>query len=169
MDPLEARARFQALRGTRGPVEAADLDEVWAGLETVRPEEILGEWSGGEFDTGHPLNGALTKVGWHGKTFHSVHDAKPLICRNATGELYSNRELGKGEASLWTVEFRGESTATMVYDGQPVFDHFKRVDGSTLMGIMNVKGVPAEGPFFYFFLERSPGAAPGPRGAAEGS
>lgn len=154
MNPLDARTRFQALRETRGPVGAAELDAVWAGLETVRPEEILGEWKGGEFDTGHPLNGELEKAGWYGKTFTSVHDAKPLICRNAAGELYSNVELGKGEASLWTVEFRGESTATMVYDGRPVFDHFKRVDDTTLMGIMNAKGVPADGPFYYFFLER---------------
>ncbi|MER5478996.1 DUF4334 domain-containing protein [Streptomyces sp. NPDC002734] len=161
MDPIEARTRFHALRETKGPVKAAELDEIWAALATVRPEEILGEWRGGEFVTGHPLNGTLEKAGWYGKTFTSVHDAKPLICRGADGELYSDRELGKGEASLWTVEFRGESTATMVYDGQPVFDHFKRVDDATLMGVMNVKGVPADGPFFYFFLERAAGPGPG--------
>ncbi|MYX72412.1 MULTISPECIES: DUF4334 domain-containing protein [unclassified Streptomyces] len=165
MDVIVARARFQELRERSGPVVPSELDEIWAALDTVRPEDILGEWKGGEFRTGHPLDGTLATVGWYGKTFTSVHDAKPLICRNSAGELYSNRELGKGEASLWTVEFRGEPTATMVYDGRPVLDHFKRVDGSTLMGIMNVKGVPTEGPFFYFFLER---ASEGPR-AGEGS
>ncbi|MFH9569787.1 DUF4334 domain-containing protein [Streptomyces sp. NPDC017230] len=168
MHPLEARTRFQALRDTKGPVEAAELDDVWEQLNTVRPEEILGEWKGGEFDTGHPLNGELAKAGWYGKTFTSVHDAKPLICRDPEGELYSNTELGKGEASLWTVEFRGESTATMVYDGRPVLDHFKRVDDTTLMGIMNAKGVPADGPFYYFFLERA-GAAPGDQRSGEGA
>ncbi|MFC8422803.1 DUF4334 domain-containing protein [Streptomyces sp. NPDC057236] len=158
MDALEARARFQELREQDGPVDPAELDDIWAVLATVRPEEILGEWKGGEFDTGHPLNGTLAKAGWYGKTFAAVHDAKPLICRNEKGELYSNRELGMGEASLWTVEFRGESTATMVYDGRPVLDHFKRVDDTTLMGIMNAKGVPVEGPFYYFFLHRAPDA-----------
>ncbi|NYV76849.1 DUF4334 domain-containing protein [Streptomyces sp. UH6] len=154
MNTSEARARFQELRAVDGPVDAAGLDAVWAALDTVRPEEILGEWKGGEFETGHPLNGMLAKAGWYGKSFASVHDVKPLLCRDEKGELYSNVELGKGEASLWTVEFRGESTATMVYDGQPVFDHFKRVDDATLMGIMNAKGVTAEGPYYYFFLER---------------
>ncbi|GAB7106937.1 DUF4334 domain-containing protein [Streptomyces phaeofaciens JCM 4814] len=158
MDVLEARARFQELRERDGSIDPLELDEIWAALETVRPEHILGEWKGGEFRTGHPLNGMLAKAGWYGKTFTTVHDVKPLMCRDATGELYSHRELGKGEASLWTVEFRGETTATMIYDGQPVFDHFKRVDDTTLMGIMNAKGVPAEGPFYYFFLERVPGA-----------
>lgn len=156
MNVIEARARFQELTKRDGLVAAPELDEIWAALDTVRPEEILGEWKGGEFRTGHPLEGMLAQADWYGKTFTSVHDAKPLICRNATGELYSNRELGQGEASLWTVEFRGESTATMVYDGRPVFDHFKQVDDTTLMGIMNAKGVPSEGPFFYFFLQRVP-------------
>ncbi|USQ85324.1 DUF4334 domain-containing protein [Streptomyces phaeoluteigriseus] len=167
MNVLEARARFQELREKDGMVSPAELDQIWAALATVRPEDILGEWKGGEFRTGHPLNGMLAKADWYGKTFTSVHDVKPLICRDAAGELYSNLELGKGEASLWTVEFRGEATATMVYDGQPVLDHFKRVDDTTLMGIMNAKGTPAEGPFYYFFLERDL-QAPGPS-AGQGS
>ncbi|MEV6162097.1 DUF4334 domain-containing protein [Streptomyces sp. NPDC052052] len=161
MNLLEARARFRSLCAAEGPVESAELDDIWAALETVRPEEILGAWKGGEFDTGHPLNGMLPKAGWYGKTFHTLHDAKPLLCRDETGKLYSNVELGMGEASLWTVEFRGESTATMIYDGRPVLDHFKRVDETTLMGIMNGKDVPAEGPFYYFFLERAPETADG--------
>ncbi|XTZ14517.1 DUF4334 domain-containing protein [Micromonospora echinospora] len=154
MNASSARARFSELRRQDGRVPAADLDEIWAALDTVRPEEILGEWKGSGFDTGHPVNGHLDQVRWYGKTFVTVKDVKPLICRDDTGELYSNTVLGKGEASLWTVEFRGESTATMVYDGQPVFDHFKRVDERTLMGIMNGKSVPADGPFFYFLLDR---------------
>lgn len=160
MNVLDARARFQELREQDGPVDPLELDAIWAVLDTVRPQDILGAWKGGEFRTGHPLEGMLAKAGWYGKTFASVHDAKPLICRDESGELYSNLELGQGEASLWTVEFRGEATATMVYDGRPVLDHFKQVDGVTLMGIMNAKGVPVDGPFYYFFLERAPGAAP---------
>ncbi|MFX0592251.1 DUF4334 domain-containing protein [Melissospora conviva] len=154
MDASQARARFFGLRRQGGPVSAIELDEIWAALETVRPEELLGEWKGAEFDTGHPVNGQLEKIRWYGKTFVSVKDVKPLVCRDESGEFYSNTVVGKGEASLWNVEFRGESTATMVYDGQPVFDHFKRVDEKTLMGIMNGKKFPVDGPFFYFLLER---------------
>ncbi|GGS46094.1 DUF4334 domain-containing protein [Streptomyces griseoviridis] len=153
MDIDEARGRFAVLRGKESAVSAEELDAVWAALPTVRVEEILGAWRGGEFDTGHPLNGRLRKSGWYGKTFHSAADAKPLIMRGEDGRLHSDTTLGKGEASLWMVEFRGEVTATMVYDGQPVLDHFKAVDDRTLMGIMNGKGF-GDGPFFYFFLER---------------
>lgn len=154
MDIDEARTLFSALRAKDSTVPAAELDGVWAALPTVLVDDVLGEWKGGEFETGHPLNGMLQKAGWYGKTFLSAGDAKPLMMRGEDGRLYSDTELGKGEASLWMVEFRGESTATMVYDGQPVFDHFKAVDDRTLMGIMNRKGVGPDGPFYYFFLDR---------------
>jgi len=149
----EARARFREMR-TETSVTDAELDEVWSALETVRPEEILGAWKGDEFVTGHRANGQLARIGWYGKTFETVLDAHPLVCRGADGELHSNLEAGKGGASLWMVEFRGESTATMVYDGQPILDHFKRVDEDTLMGIMNGKDVLDDGRHYYFLLER---------------
>jgi hypothetical protein len=96
----------------------------------------------------------LAASGWHGKRFVSVTEAHPLICRGEDGELFSNQELGRGLASLWDIEFRGEVTASMVYDGQPVIDHFKAVDDDTLLGVMNGKGVRHEGRHYYFVLER---------------
>ena len=44
-------------------------------------------------------------------------DAKPLVCLDAEGNKFSNTEAMNGEASLWLEEFRGEVTASMVYDG----------------------------------------------------
>ncbi|MGV9671148.1 MULTISPECIES: DUF4334 domain-containing protein [unclassified Gordonia (in: high G+C Gram-positive bacteria)] len=150
----QARARFADLRAVDGTVDDAELDEIWAALPTLRPEEMLGRWKGGEFTTGHQTNGLLPKVGWYGKTFISRNDVQPLVCRDENGELFSNTKLGKGEASLWMIEFRGEVTASMVYDGQPVIDHFKRVDDTTLMGIMNGKGGVIDGRHLYFYLDR---------------
>ncbi|MEU2979887.1 DUF4334 domain-containing protein [Streptomyces hirsutus] len=151
----KARTRFAELRGRKTTVPAAELDEIWDALPTVRVEEILGTWQGSGFDTGHPVHRRLSASGWYGKTFLAADDAKPLIMRGEDGRLYSDTELGKGEASLWMVEFRGEVTATMVYDGQPVLDHFKAVDNRTLMGVMNGKGFGESGPFYYFVLERA--------------
>ena len=52
----------------------------------------------------------------------------------------------------------GEITATMVYDGQPVHDHFKKIDDDAVLGIMNGKHVldvaDGVGRYYYFFLER---------------
>ncbi|MFI6869193.1 DUF4334 domain-containing protein [Nocardia sp. NPDC050406] len=152
---MDAVDRFGELR-SREAVTPEELDAVWAALPIVRAEDILGGWVGAAFQTGHPLCRALPASRWHGKHFHSVLEAQPLICRAEDGTLFSNTELGNGEASLWNIEFRGEVTATMVYDGKPVFDHFKRVDERTLMGIMNGKPdqVLWRGQHFYFLLER---------------
>ncbi|ALG86301.1 DUF4334 domain-containing protein [Gordonia phthalatica] len=132
--------------------DPADLDAIWAALPTVRVDELIGAWRGGELPSGHPMDGQLAVVKWHGKRFDSWHDVKPMVCVDDDGNLYSNTEIGKGEASAWMVEFRGESTASMVYDGQPVIDHFKRVDDVTLMGIMNGKTSLVRDRHFYFFL-----------------
>ncbi|AHH19430.1 hypothetical protein NONO_c46460 [Nocardia nova SH22a] len=148
--------RWREFAARTDGVATADLDRLWSELETVRAEDILGEWKGGAFRTGHPLCRALDKSRWHGKTFVSTMDAKPLICRAEDGSLFSDTALGGGEATLWNIEFRGEVTATMVYDGRAVFDHFKRLDDTALMGIMNGRPelVLAGGEYFYFYLER---------------
>ena len=153
MDIETARTRFAALRSQRD-VATAELDAIWAALEPVASADILGKWRGDEFHTGHKMNGMLSQARWYGKFFNSVDDVDPIVCRDDEGNLYSNTELSRGGASLWDVEFRGEVTATMVYDGQPVLDHFKKVDDSTLMGIMNGKRQRASGNYLYFLLER---------------
>ncbi|MGC0362452.1 hypothetical protein ABH922_000436 [Rhodococcus sp. 27YEA15] len=156
MNLAEARAEFAKLRTLDSDVDTAELDLIWAALDTVTATEILGEWRGDDFATGHRLHDKLVASRWYGKTFHSLSDAKPLICRDEDGNLFSDIKSGGGEASLWNIEFRGEVTATMVYDGAPIFDHFKRVDDTTLMGIMNGKSglVLDDGKHYYFLLER---------------
>ena len=149
-------ARFAALRDAESAA-TGDLDALWADLRTVSVDEVLGPWRGGDFATGHLASSVLDQVRWHGKRFDGPLDAKPLICRDDDGALYSHLKAGGGgEASLWPVEFRGEVTATMVYDRMPVLDHFKAVDDSTLMGIMNGKLEAAFGvaDLYYFWLER---------------
>jgi hypothetical protein len=140
---------------TRERFEPDELDSLWASLEAVRLDELWGSWRGRELPTGHALSRMLRKIAWVGKRFVSPLDVQPLVCRRDDGTLYSNTDLGKGEASVWMVEFRGVSTATMVYDGSATFDHFKRVDDRTLLGIMNGKNALFEGRHFYFLLERA--------------
>lgn len=157
MEPTLLSRRLAALR-RMDDVPAEDLDALWADCTPVRSADILGSWVGSDFDTDHPVHAMLAASGWHGKRFDSVRVAHPLICRADDGSLFSNEELGRGLASLWDVEFRGEVTASMVYDGQPVIDHFKAVDAGTpphvLLGVMNGKGVRHEGRHYYFVLER---------------
>jgi hypothetical protein len=148
-----ARKMFTEFK-ERDAISDAELDDFWATLETATIDEMIGEWKGGDFSTGHRANGSLQKLGWFGKTFKSASDAQPLVCLDADGNKYSNTERMNGEASLWLEDFRGEVTATMVYDGAPVHDHFKKIDDSAVMGIMNGKGVLDDGRYYYFYLER---------------
>jgi hypothetical protein len=158
MSDAAARRRFTELKERDGLIADAELDDFWASLPPATIEGMLGQWRGGEFVTGHKMNGLLDKARWFGKTFTSASDVQPLVCLDAEGNKFSNVALGKGEASLWREEFRGEVTATMVYDGQPTHDHFKRIDENAVMGIMNGKGVldfrDGPGRYFYFYLER---------------
>jgi hypothetical protein len=149
-----AHKKFTEFKERGGRIADAELDEFWATLEPATVEGMLGEWKGGEFVTGHKMNGRLEQAGWFGKTFKSVTDVQPLVCVGADGKKFSNVAMGKGEASLWLEDFRGEVTATMVYDGQPVHDHFKWIDDDAVLGIMNGKGVLDAGRYYYFYLER---------------
>jgi len=148
------RSQLDALAGRR--VADAEIEALWDACVPVRRDELSGLWRGWGLDNGHRVGGMLGKVGWYGKRFDAVDDVKPLMCRGEDGELFSNVQLGNGEASLWDVEFRGRVHATMVYDGQAVLDHFARVDGDTLLGVMNGKAdlVLDNGSHYWFVLER---------------
>lgn len=155
---MTARDTFDAFVARTDQIADADLDAFWETLSPTTIDFMIGEWQGGEFDTGHRANGFMKRLNWFGKTFVSASDAKPLVCLNADGEKFSNTEAMNGEATLWAEEFRGEVTATMVYDGKPVHDHFKKVDAQTVVGIMNGKGAldtSSGAPrHLYFYLRR---------------
>jgi len=57
----------------------------------------------------------------------------------------------KSRARLRMTEYRGKSSATMVYDQLPINDVFRKVDDNTVFGVMDLKGM--QQPFF-FILRR---------------
>lgn len=57
----------------------------------------------------------------------------------------------KHQARLRTVEYRGVASAAMVYDRQPIIDAFRRVDESTVLGVMDLRGMRAP---YVFILRR---------------
>lgn len=54
-------------------------------------------------------------------------------------------------ASLRTVSFEGVLSAAMVYDDQPIVDHFRRMDDTRIMGAMTIRG---DKRIYFFELER---------------
>jgi GXWXG protein/uncharacterized protein DUF4334 len=155
MNPIE---KFQQLKEQHTQDEKA-LSDLFDSLEPATCEEIISPWRGGGFDTGHWLLQALVEMKWYGKWFISKIDAIPLICVDEEGRLYSNKSMN-GEGSLWMMDFRGKVSATIVYDGQPMFGHFRKLDDNTLLGVVsgktlsNGKNVEEGGKHQYFYLER---------------
>lgn len=149
----DARARFDELRQRASPIRYDELDEFWSTLAPVSVEFMIGEWKGGDLPTGHRGDGFLGDR-WFGTTFTSATDVQPIICVDADGNKYEDTTLMNGGASLWMEEFRGEVTATMVYDAVPIHDHFKEVDDSAVIAITNGKGALDNGRYMYFYLER---------------
>jgi hypothetical protein len=56
-------------------------------------------------------------------------------------------------ARLRSVEHRGVVTAGMVYDALPVIDVFRRISSDTVLGLMDLRGLPD--PFFFVLRRES--------------
>lgn len=144
-------------------------------LPPVMPQEMFGEWRGLGLPTGHPLDGLLERLGWRGKRFASVDRVDPLVfepgialdpglmpvgialrwprlagsaASRAAFRLFRPVLLARGPAArLATLEFRGSPSAAMIYDRQPIVDHFRRIDERRILGLMEMRGAAP-----YFFL-----------------
>ncbi len=57
-------------------------------------------------------------------------------------------------ARLRDLEYRGKLSAAMVYDHLPIIDIFRLVDGETLLGVMDLRGMPDP---LFFILRRDRG------------
>lgn len=146
---MTPRDTFQQLRQASGKTDLAALQQWFDTLPAVPDGFMLGEWTGGVFNTGHPGEGQLGALRWAGKTFRGRNDVDPIVSRDAEGRRQANPVMGA--ASLRQVEHRGVVTATMVYDRHPVFDHFRLIDDRAVLGVMDRKG---EDMPLYFWLER---------------
>jgi hypothetical protein len=57
----------------------------------------------------------------------------------------------RSRARLRMTSYRGKVSATMIYDDKPINDVFRQVDGNTVLGIMDRKGMAQP---FFFVLRR---------------
>ena len=142
---------FQTFLDATDTLTPATLFEYYDGLETIPIEFMLGDWDGGVLATGHEGERQMSLVHWVGKTFHSRDDVDPMISLEPGKDRRANPIMGK--ATLRMVEFRGSSTATMIYDKHPIFDHFRKIDDDLVMGIMDRKGDASP---LFFYLRRRP-------------
>jgi hypothetical protein len=57
------------------------------------------------------------------------------------------------KARLRMTEYRGRSSATMIYDELPIHDVFRQVDADTVLGAMDMRGLAQP---YFFVLRRDP-------------
>jgi hypothetical protein len=72
-------------RGTTHEAALAFYDS----LEPVSVDELIGSWRGEGLSTGHPFDGLLETLGWHGKRFDDPDDAHPLVFDAGAGRRVS--------------------------------------------------------------------------------
>lgn len=152
-------------------------------LEVVDLDSMWGLWKGEELQTGHFFEGVLTTSGWYGKRFENSEEVFPLLFEREDRTLYSinpafiplnvpyqkvpiraipllmrlARPLvatNKSGARLRMTNYRGRTTACMVYDHKPIIDVFRKVDETTLLGVMDMKRIEAQSQAYFFVLNK---------------
>jgi hypothetical protein len=162
----QQRALEQFLR--LPPLEPCELAGLWQGrgVPTGHPFDGVLEnlgWFGKRFNPDLRADALLFHVG--GRKLRAI-DPKwvplPLALRfHAFGRtalaavLFAGLQRclqAKGPvASIKTVAFEGVASAAMIYDDQPIVDHFRRINDDSLMGLMAMRD---DDRFYVFELER---------------
>jgi hypothetical protein len=149
-------------------VQIGEMTGRWrgSGLRTGSPLDGLLEaygWYGKEFvdaETVHPLlftdgagrprpiDPALIPVTLLRDRARLAHSTAARLVFRGVRPLLTTRT---AKARLRAVEHRGVVTAAMVYDALPIIDVFRRVSRDTLLGVMDLRRLPAP---FFFVLRR---------------
>jgi len=137
---------FEEFIKQKGKISVKELNEFFDGLKAVNIEEMFGLWQGGFFPTGNKLEILLKDFiifRWYGKEFLNSDRVKALIFSFLGIKL----NIPGGTAVLRELKFRNKVSTAMIYDYSSIIDNFRRVDSSTIMGIMTIRG--KEGIYFY--------------------
>lgn len=84
-----------------------------------------------------------------------AHFGRTRMARNGFTHLQRALRARGPVASLKSLHYRGKTSAAMVYDRQPITDHFRRIDDHRLMAVMEIQG---GGGGYFFLLARDPDA-----------
>jgi hypothetical protein len=121
-------------------------------------------WHGKRFENAehvHPLvfrkhNGELTTINpMYMLPGLGVLGRMPFLKSPGSGKLFQTLirlfSTNRSRARLRMTEYRGKSSATMIYDALPINDVFRKLDDNSVLGIMDLKGVKQP---FFFVLRR---------------
>lgn len=142
--------QFEKFCQSKTPPAIHDLDDYFDSLLPLTTKDMIGNWKGGYFPTGSSFDKYLKKrpiLQWYGKRFKDENTVNALMMK-AGRKVFPVPIMGS--AVIRRCEFRGKVSVAMIYNYLPIIDHFRKVDDSTLMGIMTLK----ERTEVYFYLQR---------------
>lgn len=80
--------------------QESEIAEIYNKLKPVEASRLIGEWTGGDLDTGHVAHQTLEQMKWAGKSFRSVDDVDPIMIYNDNGQRVWNDSYGHAVVSF---------------------------------------------------------------------
>ncbi len=166
---VDALAFYDSL----APVGVEAMVGAWrgAGIPTGGPFDGLLEnlgWHGKRFESTESVH-PLVFAGPRGRLVSVDPGKVPLGVAARHGQRFTGRATAvafelllpalatrRPRARLRPVEYRGMVSAAMVYDQLPIIDVFRGVDDATVVGAMDLRGLPDP---YLFTLRREPRAS----------
>lgn len=79
--------------------QESEVAAVYNSLKPIEMGFLLGDWTGGDLDTGHAGTKALKDMRWAGKSFRSTEDVDPIMIYDANDCRVWNKEYGHAVVS----------------------------------------------------------------------
>jgi hypothetical protein len=164
-----------ALYDTLPPVDVDVMVGAWrgAGIPTGGPFDGLLEnlgWHGKRFESTESVH-PLVFAGARGRLVSVDPGRVPLGLAARHGQRFTGRATAiafrmllpllatrRPRARLRPVTYRGLASAAMVYDQLPIIDAFRAVDPDTVVGAMDLRGLPE--PYLFTLRRERPASAP---------
>ncbi|SDX84726.1 protein of unknown function [Modestobacter sp. DSM 44400] len=124
----------------------------WYGKEAIDAETVHPLLFPDRAGVPHPLDPTLAPL-WLLRAVPGL--LRSPVARHGFAAVRPLLRTDRPQARLSRLEHRGVLTAALVYDRLPVVDAFRRVSADTLLGLMDLRGMPAP---FPFVLRRDPPA-----------
>lgn len=158
-----------ALFDSLAPVDTAFMLGAWrgAGFPTQHPLDGVLEayhWHGKRFESTEDVHPLVFDTAGGNTTSVNPVAFMPALRFFGTGPLPRSAAVGRifqlclplfatrrSRARLRMTEYRGKESATMIYDALPINDVFRKLDGNTVLGVMDLKGMARP---FFFVLHR---------------
>ncbi|KKA11301.1 hypothetical protein VP03_24735 [Sinorhizobium meliloti] len=142
--------------------------EEFRSLPPIAPRELVGLWKGHGIPTGHPFDGVLENLSWFGKRFTPDMRVDALLFRSGDRRLVAIdpkwiplrlalrfHEVGRMRVARNLFSYlQRRLSAAMVYDHQPIVDHFRRIHADRIMGAMTIRN---DERIYFFELQRVDG------------